>query len=227
MGNDCDDLAALVGDPEVWRFDLRVEEADAFLDRQLRLWAECGFGGCAVRDLRDGTFLGIVGLGVPTLQHLLLPSVTIGWRFSSTAWGQGYATEAGAALLHEAFGPMQLDHVGCITNADNHRSVALARRLGMHVVAQEIEPRDHEDGGVVVVILVVDRRTWLALDHGWAAHRTDRSRCHHRPAATLWVLEGNVHARTWYERRGWNLNGDRTATCASAGIDDVGYQLPL
>lgn len=164
VGGDRDELAVLFGDPEVWRFDLAVEETEAFLDRQMRLWAECGFGGCAVRDLRDDTLLGIVGLGLPTVQQVLMPAVTIGWRFSSTAWGHGYATEAAAAVLHQAFGPMQLGRIGCVTSADNHRSVALAGRLGMNTAAEAIEPRGDGDGGGVVLILQVDRRTWLALD---------------------------------------------------------------
>jgi hypothetical protein len=47
------------------------------------------------------------------------------------------------------------------------------------------------------------------------------------PMATLWVLEGNVHARSWYERRGWKMTGDRVVTYAPAGIEDVGYRLAL
>jgi ribosomal protein S18 acetylase RimI-like enzyme len=47
------------------------------------------------------------------------------------------------------------------------------------------------------------------------------------PAATLWVLERNTRARTWYERLGWRLTGDRKPTYAPAGIDDVGYRIDL
>jgi ribosomal protein S18 acetylase RimI-like enzyme len=47
------------------------------------------------------------------------------------------------------------------------------------------------------------------------------------PAATLWVLERNTRARSWYERRGWRPTGDRKPTYAPAGIDDVGYRIDL
>jgi RimJ/RimL family protein N-acetyltransferase len=175
-GDDHDDLAVLFDDPEVCRFDTTVEETAAFLDRQMRLWTEHGFGGCAVRDLRDGRFLGVVGLGIPTLEHPHLPSVTVGWRFSSMAWGHGYATESGAALLDQAFGPMQLARIGCVTRADNHRSIAVARRLRMHDVAEDTFPRDNGDSAV---ILEIDREGWLPLSgpdarlHAISAH-------HHR-----------------------------------------------
>jgi GNAT superfamily N-acetyltransferase len=47
------------------------------------------------------------------------------------------------------------------------------------------------------------------------------------PAATLWVLERNTKARSWYERRGWRLSGARKTLFAPTGIDDVGYRLDL
>ena len=39
--------------------------------------------------------------------------------------------------------------------------------------------------------------------------------------ATLWVLEGNARARSWYKRMGWRLIPKRKTTFAPAGIDDV------
>lgn len=45
--------------------------------------------------------------------------------------------------------------------------------------------------------------------------------------ATLWVLEGNHRARSWYERLGWRANGARKPVYEPAGIDDLGYELTL
>jgi GNAT superfamily N-acetyltransferase len=45
--------------------------------------------------------------------------------------------------------------------------------------------------------------------------------------ATLWVLEKNHRARSWYERLGWRATGQRKTVYAPAGIDDLGYRLPL
>jgi len=45
--------------------------------------------------------------------------------------------------------------------------------------------------------------------------------------ATLWVLEENQRARTWYERLGWLQNGTRKTTYAPAGIEDLGYELTI
>jgi RimJ/RimL family protein N-acetyltransferase len=165
--DDLNELAVIFADSNVWQFEqgrgLTEAESEAFLARQKRLWVEFSFGGCAVRDLRNRNLIGVVGLGVSNFEHQLLPPVTIGWRFSSKAWGHGYATEAATALLHQAFGAMELDQVGCVTNPANGRSVALARRLGMNVMTEVAVPRDDGNGTVVAVILMVSRNAWRSV----------------------------------------------------------------
>lgn len=43
------------------------------------------------------------------------------------------------------------------------------------------------------------------------------------PLATLWVLEGNIRARHWYERLGWSQTRRRKPTFEPAGIYDAQY----
>lgn len=43
------------------------------------------------------------------------------------------------------------------------------------------------------------------------------------PVAALWVLEGNVRARRWYERLGWTQTGGRKAVLEPVGIYDAQY----
>lgn len=42
--------------------------------------------------------------------------------------------------------------------------------------------------------------------------------------ATLWVLEANHRARSWYERLGWVPTGDRESVYAPASIDELCYK---
>lgn len=134
--DDLDAVALLLEQPELWAYEndrgLTRDESQAFLDRQLDLWSDHGFGGYAVRvgDL----LIGIAGLAVPTIRHESLAAVTIGWRFAPTYWGHGYATEAAKALLAEAF--TMTDRVSCVTSAENVRSLRLAERLGMQKIAE-------------------------------------------------------------------------------------------
>jgi RimJ/RimL family protein N-acetyltransferase len=165
--DDLDELAAMFAQPETWYFEygrgLTRGETEAFLDRQLKLWDECGFGGCGVRDRPRLDLIGIVGLGVPMLLQELLPPVTVGWRFSPAKWGTGYATEASAALLDQAFTVMGVDRVGCVTNAQNRRSIGVAERLGMSVITEASVPSDEGTRTVSVLLLEVARSDWFAI----------------------------------------------------------------
>jgi RimJ/RimL family protein N-acetyltransferase len=169
---DTDGLEAMFAQPEVWEYGYRrgltPSETDAFLERQLRLWINYGFGGCAVRDLVQTALVGVVGLSVPTIPHDLLPAVTVGWRFSPTVWGRGYATEAATALLDQAFTTMGLDRVGCVTNVGNGRSVAVAERLGMTVLGETALLREDGAAFVTALMLQVTRDSWCARSTGGA-----------------------------------------------------------
>jgi len=41
--------------------------------------------------------------------------------------------------------------------------------------------------------------------------------------ASLWVLEQNERARTWYERLGWACMGERKSVLGSAEVEDLRY----
>ena len=45
--------------------------------------------------------------------------------------------------------------------------------------------------------------------------------------ATLWVLERNDRARTWYERLGWRTTGETKTVYEPAGIVDLQYMIRL
>jgi RimJ/RimL family protein N-acetyltransferase len=158
--DDTEELDAVFAAPEAWTYDQR-EPTSALVERQLRMWDECGLGACAVRELAQRRLVGIVGLAAPPVQPEVLPPVTAGWRFAPAVWGRGYATEATTALLDQAFTMMGLERVGCMTHAENRRSIAVAERLGMTVIGETSVARD--DGGVVIALMLqVSRDVWQA-----------------------------------------------------------------
>jgi len=59
---------------------------------------------------------------------------------------------------------MALDRVGCVTAADNVRSVALAERLGVRILATASVQRDDGQGNVSVSLFHLSRDDWLSAD---------------------------------------------------------------
>lgn len=125
--------AAMNADPEVRRHlgpVLTRAQADASVAAFQGDFARRGYGWWAVEVTATGEFTGFAGLddvdpGLP------FTGVEAGWRLARAAWGHGYATEAGRACLTYGFDVLGLAEVLAVTTADNHRSQAVMRRLGM------------------------------------------------------------------------------------------------
>lgn len=90
-----------------------------------------GFGLWAVERIGGPAFLGFVGLKRVEFTARFAPAIEIGWRLARACWGQGYATEAGRACLHFAFGALGLSEVVAMLVPANRRSAHVAERLGM------------------------------------------------------------------------------------------------
>jgi RimJ/RimL family protein N-acetyltransferase len=57
--------------------------------------------------------------------------IEIGWHLARRAWGRGYATEAGRALLVHGHQRLGERHLIALIEPANDRSIAVARRIGM------------------------------------------------------------------------------------------------
>ena len=134
---DLEFLAALYADPQVMRYigdgrtyaladvQARFARVDAALAAGEReRWDE--FKILERKD--DGARLGRAGLLRCEIDGA--PAVEVGWWLARFAWGGGYATEAGLALRDHAFGTLGLDRLSVVLQAENARSVAVARRIG-------------------------------------------------------------------------------------------------
>ncbi len=129
---DIDAYAAMCADPEVMRFlsadGAALSREDAW--RQMAMfaghWALRGFGMWAVEERTSGRFVGRVGLHYPEGW----PDRELGWVLCRSFWGQGLATEAARAAAACAFGPLGWSHLISLIRPDNHRSIAVALRLG-------------------------------------------------------------------------------------------------
>jgi RimJ/RimL family protein N-acetyltransferase len=132
--SDREPFAALNADPEVMELmpkRLTREESEAFVDLTNQRWAERGFGLWALERREDRAFLGFAGLSAPRFEAHFTPCVEVGWRLARHAWGNGHATEAGAAALTYGFETLGLDEIVSFTTVANERSRRVMERLGM------------------------------------------------------------------------------------------------
>lgn len=167
---DREPFAALNADPAVGRWlggVLDREASDYMFERLHAHIAALGFGFWAAERKADQRFLGLVGLQTipPDSPLPVAPAVEIGWRLTPGAWGQGYASEAAAAALTWAFAHLDVDEVVSLTAAENRRSQAVMRRIGM--VRTPSRDFDHpdlapDDPLLAHVVWAAQRARWRA-----------------------------------------------------------------
>jgi RimJ/RimL family protein N-acetyltransferase len=126
-------LAELNARPEAVRFlnagvPYTPEESAGQSARFAEHWHAHGFGLWAVEAHRR--IVGFTGVCHPRWFPAFVHEVEIGWRLHPSAWGNGYATEAGRAAVDAAFAHLDLDRVLAFIDPGNDASTAVAVRLG-------------------------------------------------------------------------------------------------
>lgn len=131
--SDADAFAAMNADAEVMA-DLGgpIDRAasDAKLIRFTKAFENHGLTRWLIEDRVSGAFLGYAGIDHHA-DHPLGPHYDIGWRLTRPAWGHGYASEAAAVALDDAFTRVGLSEVFAYTAPGNLRSQAVMTRLGL------------------------------------------------------------------------------------------------
>ena len=159
-----DDLphyAALNADPEVVRYlggaPISREDSDEIAAWANDVYERERMGLLAVERRSDGRFLGMCGLHH---QSSMPDDVEVAWRLAPEHWGNGYATEAASEWLEYGFDVLGLPEIISMTVADNDRSLAVMRRLGMRFDrAEQIEDEGILFDGLIHVIAADEWRT--------------------------------------------------------------------
>jgi RimJ/RimL family protein N-acetyltransferase len=127
-------FAALNADPEVMRYfpaTMTLEQSDEFAGYVYDTIARQGWGLWAVEVTDGPPFVGFVGLNRVSFEEHFTPAVEVGWRLARPFWGNGYATEAGAAAVAFGFEQLDLPEIVSFTSTINELSIRVMRRLGM------------------------------------------------------------------------------------------------
>jgi RimJ/RimL family protein N-acetyltransferase len=154
-------------DPEVARFFCRttrtLEQVRDWLVHRAMQAAEDDLGFWAVVRRADGALLGLVALQPyvpwwivwehdPAARHRQV-EVELSYALGRRHWGNGYATEAGRALVAHAFETLRLPRIAYGVDGANARSVGVMRRLGFRL-ERNLHPDDDDS---VVGVLDNDR----------------------------------------------------------------------
>lgn len=89
-------------------------------------WALRGYGIWAAELKQTGELMGRIGLLYPDGW----PGVELCWALAPAYWGNGYAAEGAVGAKDWAFANTQLQELVSIIGKENHKSIALAERIG-------------------------------------------------------------------------------------------------
>jgi RimJ/RimL family protein N-acetyltransferase len=130
--DDLDDMAALLGDPDVMRYYPRPKtrkEALAWIDWNQRLYREKGFGLWLITLQTTGEFVGDCGLTPQQVEGTT--DIEVGYHVRADLQGQGLATEAAAACRDHARDVLNTKRLIAIIHPDNLPSQRVAEKIGL------------------------------------------------------------------------------------------------
>ncbi|MEM5476938.1 GNAT family N-acetyltransferase [Pacificibacter sp. AS14] len=138
-------FAAMCGDADVMRYigngkTKSADDAARYIASFQNEWNERGFGLFAVEAKQTGDLIGFTGLSTPDFLPEVLPSVEIGWRFSKSSWGKGFASEAATAALAFGVNEMGITDIVSIYQIGNGASARIMQKLGMIFDRRTIDP---------------------------------------------------------------------------------------
>ncbi|MFI7062457.1 GNAT family N-acetyltransferase [Kribbella sp. NPDC050124] len=84
-------------------------------------------------ELRDS---GRVVGGAAVLRLAPWEDLEIGWQLARTAWGHGYAAEAGAAVADWTMHHTDVDELFALVGPTNARAAGTAKRIGMELIGE-------------------------------------------------------------------------------------------
>jgi RimJ/RimL family protein N-acetyltransferase len=137
--DDLDFVASMIAHPEVMRYYPKLynrSEAQEWIERQMKRYAEHGHGLWLVLERASGQPVGQTGLIIQEVDGVQEPE--IGYLIHRPFWRRGFATEAALGVREYAFARRALERVIALIHPDNVPSQGVARKLGMECSKETI-----------------------------------------------------------------------------------------
>lgn len=146
--------AAVFGDPLAMRYigngsPRTLEQIEFSVRRKIRCLAEHGITMFTVIERETEAIIGDCGVIPVAWQGT---EFELGYRLAASAWGKGYATEAGRAALEAAWKRTGLDQVMAVTDLRNNASQRVLAKLGF------------ADRGETTAYYNGERLRWFTID---------------------------------------------------------------
>lgn len=130
--DDLDDMAALLGSPDVMRYYPRPKsraEALAWIDWNQRLYRQVGCGLWLITLRSTGEFVGDCGLTPQEVDGTV--DTEVGYHVRADLQGRGLATEAAAACRDHARDVLGAERLIAIIHPGNLPSQRVAEKIGL------------------------------------------------------------------------------------------------
>ncbi len=130
--DDAEPLMGVFGDPQAMRFvnhgtTRSIDEVRASLEKKIACLAKHRVTLFTLIERDSGDIIGDCGI-IPISWSE--PEFELAYRLRPSAWGKGYATEAGVAAMEHAWRETGLDRVFAVTDPDNHASQRVLAKIG-------------------------------------------------------------------------------------------------
>jgi RimJ/RimL family protein N-acetyltransferase len=94
-----------------------------------------GLGSWAIVEKDTQKIAGTIILEqLPDKNRLPTQDIEVGWHLKRSVWGQGYATEAGGAMLEYGFRQLNFPVIYAVVKPENHASIRVTQRLQMNLL---------------------------------------------------------------------------------------------
>ena len=161
LPEDLNALYALYRDQEIRRYFpegvLNLDQTKAELEWFLNghpLFPELGLW--ATLNKQTGEFMGRCGLLPWTIEDR--QEVEVAYLLGKKFWGQGFATEAGLAIVRYAFQELSLSRLICLIDPQNVASIKVAERIGMGF-ERRVDGIDGDDFPTLIYSISSDHQT--------------------------------------------------------------------
>ncbi|PTM60038.1 GNAT family N-acetyltransferase [Desmospora activa] len=136
--DDVDNLLLIFRDPiamEHYPSTKDVAETKSWIQWNLNLYANNGYGLWAAIDKKSGEFLGQVGLTPQEVEQVI--EIEIGYLFVRKFWGKRFATEGALACREYGFHELNRNRLISLPDPLNLASRRVAEKIGM-VLEKEV-----------------------------------------------------------------------------------------